>query len=92
MKPNLQTVQPVLMSRDVSASMGFFEKLGFRVEGRDVVDDPKYARMCRDSVELHFNGMTRKSGTIQTIARHIDSWYKMSKNYTANSRKTASPT
>ena len=54
MKPNLETVQPVLMSRDVSASMGFFEKLGFRVEGQDVVDDPKYARMCRDSVELHF--------------------------------------
>ena len=54
MKANLETVQPVLMSRDVSASMGFFEKLGFTLEGQDVADYPKYARMCRDNVEIHF--------------------------------------
>jgi hypothetical protein len=54
MKPNLETVQPVLMSRDVSATMDFFEKLGFRLEGQDVAVDPKYARMRRDNVELHF--------------------------------------
>jgi hypothetical protein len=92
MKANLETVQPVLMSRDVSASMGFFEKLGFTLEGQDVADYPKYARMCRDNVEIHFSGMTRKSGTIQMIARHTGSWYKVSKSYTANSRKAACPT
>jgi catechol 2,3-dioxygenase-like lactoylglutathione lyase family enzyme len=54
MKPKLETVQPVLMSRDVSATMDFFEKLGFRLEGQDVAVDPKYARMRRDNVELHF--------------------------------------
>jgi uncharacterized glyoxalase superfamily protein PhnB len=54
MRPNLETVQPVLMSRDVSASIDFFEKLGFTLEGQDVADDPKYARMCRENVEIHF--------------------------------------
>jgi hypothetical protein len=54
MKPNLESVQPVLMSRDVSGSIGFFEKLGFTLECQDVPADPKYARMSRDSVEIHF--------------------------------------
>jgi len=54
MTANLETVQPVLMSRDVSASIGFFEKLGFTLKGQDVADYPKYARMCRDNVEIHF--------------------------------------
>jgi len=54
MKSNLETVQLVLMSRDVSASMDFFKKLGFTLEGQEVADDPKYARMCRDSVKIHF--------------------------------------
>jgi 5-enolpyruvylshikimate-3-phosphate synthase len=38
MRPSLETVQPVLMSRDVSASINFFEKLGFTLEGQDVAE------------------------------------------------------
>jgi catechol 2,3-dioxygenase-like lactoylglutathione lyase family enzyme len=53
MEPKLESVQPVLMSRDVLASIQFYEKLGFRLAGQDAPDNPKYARLRRDNVELH---------------------------------------
>jgi len=53
MNPRLESVQPVLMSRDVTASLRFYEKLGFRLAGQDDPQDPKYARIRRDGIELH---------------------------------------
>ena len=54
MKPKLETVHPVLMSRDVDRSIRFYEKLGFTLVGQDVPNEPKYARVRRDDVEIHF--------------------------------------
>jgi catechol 2,3-dioxygenase-like lactoylglutathione lyase family enzyme len=42
------------MSRDVIRSIHFYEKLGFILVGQDEPDHPKYARVRRDNVELHF--------------------------------------
>ena len=53
MKPRLESVHPVLMSRDVTRSIRFYETLGFNVAGKDAPHDPKYARLQRDGVELH---------------------------------------
>jgi len=49
----LEKVQPVLMSRDVTRSLQFFERLGFVATFRDSPTDPKYAGVRRDDVELH---------------------------------------
>jgi len=51
--PKLERVQPVLMSRDVEASIGFYRQLGFDVAFRDDPTAPKYAGVRRDGVELH---------------------------------------
>jgi catechol 2,3-dioxygenase-like lactoylglutathione lyase family enzyme len=53
MEPRLESVHPVLMSRDVGASIRFYQRLGFVLAGQDVQGDPKYARIRRDEVELH---------------------------------------
>jgi len=49
----LESVQPVLMSRDVVRSVEFYAKLGFTLAGQDDADNPKYARIRRDDIELH---------------------------------------
>jgi catechol 2,3-dioxygenase-like lactoylglutathione lyase family enzyme len=51
-KPSLECVQPVLMSRDVLASIHFYVRLGFTLIGQDMPDSPRYARLSRDNVEL----------------------------------------
>jgi len=48
----LEAVHPVLMVKDVAASVGFFEQLGFKLAFRDA-DPPLYAGIRRDRVELH---------------------------------------
>ena len=53
MNARLESVQPVLMCRDVTASIRFYEKLGFTLAGQDAPRDPKYARLRRDGIELH---------------------------------------
>jgi catechol 2,3-dioxygenase-like lactoylglutathione lyase family enzyme len=53
MSATLQKAQPVLMVRDVTASIRFFERLGFTLAFEDVPGDPKYAGVRRDAVELH---------------------------------------
>jgi predicted enzyme related to lactoylglutathione lyase len=53
MQPKLESVQPVLMSRDVVRSVEFYAKLGFALAGQDDADNPKYARIRRDDIELH---------------------------------------
>ena len=53
MAPRLESVRPVLMSRDVTASIRFYERLDFGLAFVDSPDDPKYAGVRRDVVELH---------------------------------------
>ena len=53
MKTFLRSVHPVLMARDVAASIRFFQRLGFALLFQDTPDAPKYAAVRRDNVELH---------------------------------------
>jgi catechol 2,3-dioxygenase-like lactoylglutathione lyase family enzyme len=53
MKARLESVQPVLMVRDVAASIGFYQSLGFELAFTDSAADPRYAGVRRDGVELH---------------------------------------
>src|SRR2546423_15721549 len=53
MEPRLESVQPVLMSRDVVRSIRVYESLGFTLAGQDAPHEPKYARVQRDGIELH---------------------------------------
>jgi catechol 2,3-dioxygenase-like lactoylglutathione lyase family enzyme len=54
MKAKLQAVHPVLMVRDVPASIRFYAHLGFEFAFVDSDVEPKYAGVRRDDVELHF--------------------------------------
>ena len=53
MKTFLQSVHPVLMARDVATSIRFFQGLGFALLFQDRPEEPKYAAVRRDNVELH---------------------------------------
>ena len=53
MAVRLDSVQPVLASSDIAASIGFYARLGFTVVFRDQADAPKYVAVRRDGVELH---------------------------------------
>jgi catechol 2,3-dioxygenase-like lactoylglutathione lyase family enzyme len=53
MTAKLEAVHPVLMVRNVAASIQFYQRLGFELLFSDPPSDPKYAGMRRDSVELH---------------------------------------
>lgn len=47
-------LHPVLPVRDVSQAVRYYvERLGFRLQFQDAVDDPKYAGVRRDQIELH---------------------------------------
>ena len=51
---HLQGVQPVLMSRNIGASIRFYvDRLGFTLLFQDAPVDPKYVGVKRDGVELH---------------------------------------
>ncbi len=47
------SVHPVLMSRDVPTSVGFFERLGFTVQFQESSTPPRYAVISRQGVQLH---------------------------------------
>lgn len=53
MTPRLIAVHPVFMSRDVPASVRFYERLGFTLAFVDSPENPTYAGVRRDGVELH---------------------------------------
>ncbi len=53
MTARLTAVHPVLMVRDVHASIRFYRGLGFELVFTDSEPDPKYAGVRRDGVELH---------------------------------------
>ncbi len=46
-------VHPVLMARDVLASVAFFRRLGFSLAFSDSPASPRYAVVTRDACELH---------------------------------------
>lgn len=49
----LSQIHPVLPSQDVSNSIGFYERLGFRTLFQDLRDAPTYAGISRDQIEIH---------------------------------------
>ena len=49
----LGAVHPVLMVRDVTASISFYTRIGFHAFFADDSRSPKYAAVRRDSAELH---------------------------------------
>lgn len=51
--PRLEGIHPVLAVRDVRAAIRFYERLGFRCTFTDAPDEPRYAAVRRDAVELH---------------------------------------
>ena len=53
MTARLLIIQPVLMVRDVAAALAFYERLGFKHAFSDSPDEPKYAGLHRDSIEVH---------------------------------------
>jgi len=53
MVTQIEHVQPVLMVRDVSASIAFFNRLGFLQAFVDDPAEPRYAGVRRDGIELH---------------------------------------
>ena len=53
MAAKLERVQPVLMVRDVEASIAFYGLLGFEEVFRDEPVAPRYAGVRRDGIELH---------------------------------------
>lgn len=50
---SFKAVHPVLPVKDVSMSLKFYEKLGFKKVFADSVQNPKYAGIQNDTVELH---------------------------------------
>lgn len=49
----IEAVHPVLMCRNVAASVLFYQRLGFAVTFQDHPLDPRYAVVARDRVALH---------------------------------------
>ena len=49
----ITAVIPVLMSRDVGASLDYYRKLGFVVDFKDDENSPRYAGVSRDGAQLH---------------------------------------
>lgn len=53
-KAVLRQIHPVLPVRNVTRSIKYYvEKLGFTLGFKDVGDDPKYAGVIRDGIEIH---------------------------------------
>lgn len=53
MRAMLQSIHPVLAARDVAASVEFYRGLGFVLSFQDNPNQPKYAGVSRDGIELH---------------------------------------
>lgn len=53
MKAHLQSIHPVLAASDVMVSVQFYRDLGFILSFQDTPEEPKYAGVVRDNVELH---------------------------------------
>lgn len=54
MKAKLKQIQPVLPVKDVSQSINYYvQKLGFKLAFMYNENDPKYAGIVRDGIEIH---------------------------------------
>jgi catechol 2,3-dioxygenase-like lactoylglutathione lyase family enzyme len=53
MKSRLQGIHPVLASNNLAASIRFYRGLGFTLLQQDEPEEPKYAVVERDGVQLH---------------------------------------
>lgn len=53
MNAQIEAVRPVLMARDVAASIEFYARLGFALTFQDSPAKPRYAGVSRGTVELH---------------------------------------
>jgi len=53
MRPALLAVHPVLAARSMQESLRFYEALGFALQFVDDDQDPRYAVIACDAVELH---------------------------------------
>lgn len=53
MKAKFLAVHPVLVAKDVAASVEFYRALGFLLVFQDRPENPQYAGVVRDGVELH---------------------------------------
>ena len=80
----LEAVHPVLMSRDVSASLRFYERLGFRLTFQDSPTNPKYACVARDGVALHLQWQDASQWahpidrpTYRFLVRDVDALYAL---------------
>lgn len=60
MRPCIEAVHPVLGSRDVCASIQFYERLGFVRTFGGPPENPRYAAVQRDRVELHLQSQDAK--------------------------------
>ncbi|MEP6801236.1 MAG: VOC family protein [Acidobacteriota bacterium] len=78
----LEAVQPVLMSRNVAASIRFYQRLGFSVTFQDRALDPRYAGVARDGVELHLQWQDETQWaypidrpTYRFVVQDVDAFY-----------------
>jgi catechol 2,3-dioxygenase-like lactoylglutathione lyase family enzyme len=51
-RASIKAIHPVLAARDVATSIRFYTLLGFALSFQDV-DEPRYAALHRDGIELH---------------------------------------
>ncbi len=78
----LEAVQPVLMSRNVGASIRFYERLGFSLTFQDRALDPRYAGVVRDGIELYLQWQDETQWaypidrpTYRFVVRNVDAFY-----------------
>ncbi|MDG5492395.1 glyoxalase superfamily protein [Psychroserpens sp. SPM9] len=79
----LQQIHPVLPVRNVSRAIHYYvDKLGFKLSFKDAGNDPKYAGVQRDAVEIHLqwhdendwtNGMD--SALLRIYVTEVDSLF-----------------
>jgi uncharacterized damage-inducible protein DinB/catechol 2,3-dioxygenase-like lactoylglutathione lyase family enzyme len=82
-RSGLEAVHPVLMSRDVSASVRFYRRLGFSRTFQDRPRDPRYAAVAREGVELHLQWQDESQWatpidrpTYRFLVRDVDALYR----------------
>lgn len=83
-KAVLNQIHPVLPVRNVSKSIDYYvQKLAFKLAFKDAGDDPKYAGISRDAIEIHLqwhdandwiNGMD--SSLLRIYVADVDTLFK----------------
>jgi len=82
LKARLESINPVLMSRDVSSSVHFYARLGFSDAFQNRPVNPQYAGVRRDEVELHLQWQAESQWahpidrpTYRICVREVDALY-----------------